>query len=321
MQISKVSGTDIPAGGGNLRLQSVDSMEGGEELNQSVATPLKWHGGKAPLASRIRNLFPDGRGESWLHYVEPFAGGLSVLLADPDGGEGISEVVNDLNTELTNFWLTLSRWTKFLQFRQIAEATPFSETEWSKAGTRLNQCEMSSFAPGKDDDQIERAVAFFVRCRQSLAGRMKAFSPVSRTRTRRGMNEQVSGWLTAIEGLPAVHERLKRVLILNRPALDVIRQQDGEKTVFYCDPPYQHETRATTGDYSHEMNDADHRELLETLAGIKGRFLLSGYRSSLYDSFASKYAWQRHEFEVANHAAGGETKRKMTECVWTSYRC
>jgi DNA adenine methylase len=62
-----------------------------------VNSPLKWHGGKRYLAKRLVAMMPPH-----LHYVEPFAGGLSVLLAkDP---EGVSEVVNDLDGELSNFW-------------------------------------------------------------------------------------------------------------------------------------------------------------------------------------------------------------------------
>ena len=69
---------------------------------------------------------------------------------------------------------------------------------------------------------VERAVNFFIRCRQSRAGCFKDFATLSRTRTRRGMNEQASAWLTVIDGLPEVHARLKRVVILNHDALDVI---------------------------------------------------------------------------------------------------
>lgn len=63
------------------------------------------------------------------------------------------------------------------------------------------------------------------------------------------MNKQASAWLSAVEGLPAVHDRLKRVVILDRPAIEVIRTQDGEKTLFYLGPPYLHETMASTGEY------------------------------------------------------------------------
>src|SRR5206468_2192982 len=104
-----------------------------------------------------------------------------------------------------------------------------------------------------------------------LSGRMKGFTGITRNRTRRGMNAEVSAWLTTIEGLPAVHERMKRVLIRNQPALEIIESEDGPRTLFYLDPPYLHETRATTTEYGlHEMDKVDHARLLELLLTIKG---------------------------------------------------
>lgn len=267
-----------------------------------ICPPLKWHGGKHYLAPKIVALMPPHT-----HYVEPFAGGLGVLLAkDP---EGVSEVVNDLDARLTTFWRVLQEPDQFERFARTVQAVPFSEAEWDGAGDRLD-----------DPDPVTRAVAFFGRCRQSLAGRLKGFAPLSRNRTRRGMNEQASAWLAAVDGLPAVHERLKRVAVLNRPALDVIRGQDGPGTLFYCDPPYLHETRATTGEYRHEMTAEQHAELLSVLGEIEGKFLLSGYRCERYDAAADRHGWRRVGFDAANHAAGGKAKRRMTECVWTNFK-
>lgn len=265
-----------------------------------LSLPIKWHGGKGPLASRIVALMPPH-----LHYCEPFAGGLSVLLQkNPDG---ISEVVNDLNGDLTNFWQVLQSVDTWSDFVRILQATPFSEVEYRDA-SRANVF----------GSNVDRAVAFFVRCRQSLAGRMDSFAPLSRTRVRRGMNEQASAWLTAIEGLPAVHARLKRVVILNRPAVEVIRQQDGPDTLTYCDPPYLKETRTAPDVYAHEMTTEQHAELLDTILAREGKVMLSGYHSALYDSRLSD--WTCHEFEVANHAAGGSGKRRMVECLWCNWR-
>jgi len=264
-----------------------------------VASPLKWHGGKAHLASKIVALMPPHT-----HYVEPFAGGLSVLLAkDP---AGVSEVVNDLDGRVANFWAAIRDPETFARFARLVAAVPFVEAEWDKAD-------------GPHTDPVAAAVAFFVRCRQSLAGRMAGFAPLSRNRTRGGMNEQASAWLSAVEGLPAVHERLKRVVILNRPALDVIRRQDGPGTLFYLDPPYLHSTRATTGEYAHEMTEEQHTDLCTAIRKCAGKVLLSGYPSELYRSQLEAEGWHRTDFEVANSAAGGKAKRRMTECVWTNF--
>jgi DNA adenine methylase len=261
--------------------------------------PLKWHGGKHYLAERIVALMPPHT-----HYVEPYAGGLAVLLARD--GEGVSEVVNDLNGSLVNFWRVLRDEEPFARFARIVQATPFSRREWEDAGDRLDS-----------PDCVARAAAFFVRCRQSRSGLMDTFAPLSRTRTRRGMNEQASAWMTAVDGLSEVHARLRRVVIENAPALEVIRREDGPETLFYCDPPYLHSTRTAAEAYTHEMSEDEHRHLLEALRDCKGKVMLSGYRSDLYDALLSD--WYRQDFDLPNNAAGGKSKRRMVECVWCNW--
>lgn len=279
-----------------------------------VAQPLKWWGGKHYLALKLIALMP-----RHLHYVEPYAGGLAVLLEkDPFGPskywgdvsyeQGISEVVNDIHRDLTNFWRVLQREDTFVAFQRLIEAMPFSQTEWEEADSRQH--------PLMDLD-VEAAVAFFILCRQSRAGGFKNFATMSRNRTRRQMNEQASAWLTCVEGLSAVSARLRRVVILNQDALEVIRQQDGEKTLFYLDPPCLHETRASTEAYKHEMTEADHRKLLAVVKQCQGKVMLSGYPNQLYDQELT--GWRRQDFVIDNKAAGGETKRTMIEAVWMNF--
>jgi DNA adenine methylase len=264
--------------------------------------PLKWHGGKHYLAREIVSLMPPHT-----HYVEPYCGGLAVLLAKPC--EGFSEVVNDLNGDLTNFWRVLQNAVLFRQFKRQVQATPFSQREWEDAKAFLTK-------PRKQ--QVKRAVRFFILCRQSLAGRCSDFATLSRNRVRRGMNEQVSAWLAAVDGLGEVHRRLRRVVVLNQPALEVIRAQDGPETLFYLDPPYLPDTKASHVFGPLEMTVEQHQELLEVIVNLKGNVLLSGYASRLYDTRLA--SWSRHEFRVPNSAASGVMKRDMTEIVWTNFQ-
>lgn len=262
-----------------------------------IVKPLKWHGGKHYLAKQIIELMPEH-----MHYVEPFFGGGSVLLSK--SAEGVSEVVNDVHKELTNFWRVLQDEKKFTKFTRIVEAVPFSQVEWEDSHE-------------KSRSSVKQAVNFFIRCRQSRAGKFDCFATMSRNRTRRNMNEQASSWLTAVEALPAVANRLKRVVIMCDEATKVIRTQDGKNTLFYLDPPYVHESRVTTSDYDFEMSTDQHIELLETIKNCEGSVLLSGYPNDLYDRHLKD--WRTIDIIIDNKASSAKVKPRKTERIWMNF--
>lgn len=268
-----------------------------------MSQPIKWHGGKFYLAPKIIDLMPDH-----VHYVEPFFGGGAVLFRKPERlVQGHSEVVNDVFGDLMNFWRVLQSPAGFAEFERRVAAVPFSKQEWEEASR------------SQSTDTIDRAVAFFIRYRQSRQGLGKDFATLSRTRTRRGMNEQAASWWSAVEGLPQAHARLRRVVILSEDAVDVIRREDGPETFFYCDPPYLSQTRSLVTAYACEMSTDDHERLLDRLGHIQGKFLLSGYRNDIYDSAASRFGWHRTDIRIDNKASAAKTKPRVTECLWANY--
>src|SRR5690606_12882947 len=129
---------------------------------RALTPPLKWHidGGKHYLAKRIIELMPPH-----VHYVEPFFGGGAVLLAK--NPEGVSEVVNDSNRDLTAFWQVLMNPELFEQFRRHVEAMPFSSELFDNSKAHLESGWGSV---------VDRAVSFFVVARQSRQGLMKDFA-------------------------------------------------------------------------------------------------------------------------------------------------
>ena len=269
--------------------------------------PLTWHGGKGAfngkLAKWIISLMP-----AHSIYVEPFAGGLSVLL-HKEVYQDTSEIVNDIYGELSNFWRVLAT-TPDRMLRELW-GTPFSEVAWNEAEQRL-----------ADSDAVRRATAFYIRIRQSRQGLGKGFATMSKERLRGGMNEQANNYWSAIEGLPAIHYRLKRVVIMCQDFEQVMRTQDSYGTLSYLDPPYLHETRdsGTLDSYVHEMSVADHIRLLDICANMDGCFLLSGYRSELYDEYAARHNWVRHEYTLPNNASSKKKKELKTECLWGNFR-
>lgn len=290
-----------------------------------LTQPLKWHGGKSYLAPwiishmppRVRNPnAPAADDPGFCHYVEVFFGGGAVLLRqDP---VGISEVVNDVDGALVNFWIVLREEKYFTELRRLCEFTPVSDVSfraaqavladhWDETGCRdHNPC-------------VQCAFAMFVAVRQSRQAMKKCFTTLTRNRTRSGMQETVSSWLGAIDGLAEVHARLQRVVILNDDFEKVIKQQDGPRTLFYCDCPYLHETRTVPDAYAHEMSIDDHWRLLKVLSTIKGRFMLSGYPSAMYEDWAFAHEWSCDSREIDNKASSKKEKDKEVECLWRNF--
>lgn len=278
-----------------------------------VTQPLKWHGGKYYLRTWLHSI---AAGLNYKHRVYAFGGGMAEAW-DWLPIVGVSEVYNDVDKRLTNFFRTLQSEHHFKRFCRQVETVPFSEAEWQYHCTRQQLI--------LDDPSVDLAVSFFVQCRMSHAGRCEAFTPLTKRRTRRGMNAEVSAWLGCIDGLADVHARLLRMAIRSDDALAVIAQEDSEETLFYLDPPYLAvdedgtKIRTVAEVYEHEYGLEDHVKLLASLAGLKGKFMLSGYPSKLYDRHARRHGWHCHTKEIDNKAAGGKKKRKMLECVWVNF--
>lgn len=131
----------------------------------------------------------------------------------------------------------------------------------------------------------------------------------------------VSRWLGSVEGLAEIAQRLLRVQIESAPALEVIQRYDSPETLFYCDPPYVHESRSDTNAYAYEMSDEEHRALAECLRNVQGKVALSGYHSPLMDELYGD--WSRIEASTkkahSTNTRPDHTKQNRTEVLWVNY--
>lgn len=274
---------------------------------------LGYHGGKSLLAPKHIALFP-----SHVSYIEPYFGGGNVLLAKPNYLiEGHSEVANDIDKILMNFWRVLQDEVWFYELVSLLDKIPFSQVEFEEAQHTVNQ--LGTNPQFFVDQNVRAAACFFILCYQSRQKLQKDFATLSRTRTRRGRNEQVSAWLTAIDGLEDIHNRLQRVVITNMDAVKLIKQQDGPDTLFYIDPPYMHETRVTIKDYRCEMSYHDHKRLLDCLIELDGKMMLCGYPSQLYDDYSKSCKWRTVDFPSTLASSSKAVKDVRIERIWLNY--
>ena len=270
--------------------------------------PFGYLGGKGMMAKKIVRLLPKGN-----LYCEPFCGAASVFWHLPNPYP--VEVLNDLDGELVNVFRCLQDEKTFNRLAQMIVNTPYARAELERA------LEMSS------DDPVERAWRFLVLQNFGTSG--AAPNTIARWGrvfiSKSGMADTANSWRKRMKTLPWWHDRLTRVQIDNRPAIDVIQYWDKKQgAIFYVDPPYVTNTRKY-GSYTHEMTDEDHKELIEALLRVKGIVVLSGYDSDLY---APLEGWHKVMHETATtsavaHVGGkmaGKGSRKIhakrTECIW-----
>jgi DNA adenine methylase len=130
------------------------------------------------------------------------------------------------------------------------------------------------------------------------------------------MSGVVSRWLGGVDALDEIARRLLRVQIENRPATDVIRLYDGSKTLFYCDPPYLHDTRGDDKAYGFEMDEGRHRELAKAANECRGMMAISGYDHPLMDEMFKPGRWFK---TLGPDRTIHSTKGTRTEVLWTNY--
>ncbi len=235
-----------------------------------------WYGGKySHLDWLLPNLPPCH------HYCEPFGGSGAVLL---NRETSPVETYNDLDGEVVNFFRVLRNNSDEL-IRQIA-LTPFSREEFAIA------CDVDTSL-----EDLERARRFYVRARQVRTGLAQTASlgrwANCKNTSRSGMSGVISRWMGGVAQLEDIANRLLRVQIENRPAIELINLYDSEDTLFYCDPPYIHSTRGDSKAYGYEMTDAQHAELAQVLNKVKGKVALSNYDCELMDELYPLPKWTK----------------------------
>lgn len=264
-----------------------------------------WYGGKYSHLSWLLPLLP-----YTTHFCEPFGGSAAVLI---NRNPSPVETYNDIDSELVNFF-----WVLRGQKESLIEAiglTPFSREEIRLAVNK----------PDGDISDLERARRFFVRARQVRTGLAQTASEGRwahcRLTSRAGMAGAVSRWLGSVEGLSEIAQRLLRVQIENDDAFKVIKRYDNEETLFYCDPPYSHDSRSDINAYAYEMTNDQHRELARILHGVSGKVALSSYHSPLMDELFNDWECIEAPAKKAHstNTQPDKSKQYRTEILWVNY--
>jgi len=275
-----------------------------------MPTAFPWFGGKASPKIRkaiLSRLPPHTR------YVEPFGGGASILISKEPC---LVEVYNDVNRGAVNFFRVVSDPDYFAKFMGRVAMLPIARELFEEYARTWNSIH----------EPVEQAVRWYFVARQSFSGEFgNSWGTVVNSSTK-GMAQTAASWQSALQALPEIHERMRRVQVECSDWRDCLARYSGSGWLAYCDPPYVLGARRAGG-YAHELQDKDHQELIRTLLAYEGAVVLSGYDSPLYAPL-KEAGWNLAEVDVVCNSAGrtrvsglqgvGKVKARQArkECIW-----
>lgn len=255
-----------------------------------MKTPITYYGGKQTMLKHLLVMIPEHR-----IYCEPFFGGGALFFAKP---KAEVEVINDVNGEVVNFFKVLK--TKFPALQKEIQATLHSRELYKKA--------MKIYNNPKGHSDVDRAWALWTATNQGFAGMIGSWGFGTTNSKEKSLANKRENFINVYE------ERLKTVQVENNDALKVIARCNEKDAFIYCDPPY---IGSDQGHYS-GYTEAQYKTLLDALAKLKGKFLLSSYPSKILSQYIKKYKWKTKSVEKFV-AVTKLTDKKKTEMLVYNY--
>lgn len=271
--------------------------------------PIRYFGGKNGMASKILKYFP--KEGSYNTYIEPFGGSFGVALHNTNIPP--IEIYNDLDNNVYSLFRTLVDKEMFTEFQKLSDLIIYSEKVRKAFKQDLKEI------PFNEDDKlsiVHRAFKFFyVNCTSHNG--IGGFS--INTCVRRCMSKSCSDFLSTIEGLPKLHDRLSKVIVTNQDGIKLINKYSQREDVFiYADPPYHQSTRTETR-YNVDMNDDEQERFIDECVNAKCKILISGYDCDAYKRLEEN-GFIKIKFIVHTMSGNRKTKKDKVEYLWMNYK-
>lgn len=258
-----------------------------------MKTLLRYPGSKQRIAPWIISHMPKHHS-----YLEPFAGGLAVLLNKEPSR---IETINDLDRDVINLFKVIQNPITREELIERIVFTPYAREEYDNAFQE----------DGKDLSDVEKAKNLLVKSEMGFGFRLCEKTGWKKDIHGREYAYAVRYWNNLPAVITSVALRLKMVQIENKPAINLIKAFNNPKVLIYADPPYVFSTRGR-GTYRHEMLDEEHIELCKTVQLHRGPVMLSGYDNDIYNKYL--IGW-RKDFIPAR----AENNHPRMECLWMNY--
>lgn len=284
-------------------------------MSRAVKQLMPWFGGDAQSAGAIVEAIGEHT-----HFVDPFAGGLSVLFAKP---RVACERVNDANGELVNLAQVVASEPAWKDLDERLARTVWCDEVYDDARQTVLWCR-SQAEINIPPDGHEWAYAAFVVAWMGRGG-------WSGTDTIQGVsrrNDTGGGWSgtrfrAACDCLAWMHERLRTVEITSIDGIELAGAFAGKEKgdvpglAIFCDPPFIEEG----GAYAHtfdtrsplETREDDHSRLAAALNGYeRARVVVEYHEHPRLEELYPPERWRRVPLETRDQVGNGKRGPKSS---------
>lgn len=248
---------------------------------------LKWFGGKYYL---LKYILPFPQHEI---YIEVFGGSAVILLNKIPSR---SEIYNDINERLINFWSVLKNYKEELKYL-------------CNLKNNLDSRKLFEKYKEKSNDSIEDAFRFLYINHHSFSGDNNTYHGIGFS----SLNHNHGTYLHQIEKIDKISERIQFVRIECQDFRILLNRCDHSNVFLYLDPPYiLGGKKYEKGIGGIEWNENDIKDLYIILKNLKkAKFVLSFDNKDYFNA----PNWFYQKIERINQAASTKTKNKGIEYI------
>lgn len=242
----------------------------GKKVIKGMVKPFGSPGGKTNWLGILLKRIPEHK-----TYVEPYAGSATLYWAKEPSE---LEVLNDLDPDIIAIY-------RFLKNGTDDDFKWMREQNWN--GSRETFEELKASRPEILRDKAYRAkyLNYF-----SQRGSGDVFAEYNKQR----------GCADFLANLEKYRDRLKNTIILQKDALEVMKEYDSKDTFFYIDPPWK---PVSAKNFWKDFNED---EFVKAVKDLKGKALIS-YQGDL--DLGSNFS--RYSFEVTRHGFAKPTRQAL----------
>jgi DNA adenine methylase len=197
---------------------------------------LKWAGGKTQLIDQIKEQLPTEIQNQTFTFIEPFVGSGAVLFWMLDKFPNLENaVINDINTDLTNCYLTIQNDVEnLITILSEWEFDYHNLSEYQEEKKEYYYAKRTQFNQRNSEQTIQSALFIFLN--------RTCFNGLYRVNRKNEFNVPIGSYkkpqICNSENLRLVSDVIQNVTILNGDFSSTL-EYATENTLFYFDPPYK----------------------------------------------------------------------------------